>query len=83
MTLATASSFLSSPPGFFALVLAASFSDAVAPKHKAKSMVEDWNNTVSIDIREGHKLTFCLLNSSSTRAEGTIHPPTLSTNCDV
>lgn len=41
MTLATASSFLSKPAGFLALVLAASFSDAVAPKHKAKSIVED------------------------------------------
>lgn len=44
MTLATTSSFLSNCPlGRFdlALVRAASFSDAVAPKHKTKSIVED------------------------------------------
>ena len=29
------------------------------------------------------RLTFCLRNSSSTSAEGTIHPPTRSTSCEV
>jgi len=42
ITLATTSSFFSRGPVFLILVRAASFSVAVAPKHKAKSIVEDY-----------------------------------------
>ena len=50
MTFATTSSFLSSGPwdkALFILVRFASFSDAVAPKHSAKSIVEDCIQSIS------------------------------------
>ncbi|TFK51953.1 hypothetical protein OE88DRAFT_1658681 [Heliocybe sulcata] len=71
MTFATISSFLSSGPvlvPLFTRVRVASFSEAVAPKHSAKSIVEDFT---IYQCQEQHscqeaRLTFCLRSSSST-----------------
>lgn len=55
MTFATTSSFLSSAVAgapFLPFVRAASLSVAVAPKHRAKSMVEDCVQTVRLDQKD-------------------------------
>ncbi len=54
MTLATISSFFSRPEPCVTLILvrAASFSDAVAPRHRAKSMVDDCAHTPTAQIRD-------------------------------
>ena len=58
MTLATTSSFLSkcacSTLSFLDLVRAENFSDAVAPKHRAKSIVDDFGNRMPWSKRISH-----------------------------
>ena len=74
MVFATISSFLCRRgplDDFVVIVLSALLSTLVAPRHRAKSMVDDCQSWSTKFAHSPMQLTFCLLNSSSMILDGT------------